>query len=272
VGRALQAAQFRVILRALEVDVGLPEAFGLVMCGAMYSYLTPARAGLGVQAVYLKRRHGLPFAHFGSLVVASNLLLFPAAAGLGLLAAATGMAGGVAMPPVLAFTFLGLLGLGLLGVTFVLLFGRLVRFVPTAILREACARMDDGLSFLFERPTLSLKIAGLRVGQIAAGAVGLMVACRSLGTALALQQAVPLRALASLAVFVPLTPGGLGVAEGAQAAGGGAWGLPVDSVVLAALVARAAGMVLVFGAGVAANWMLAGAVVGPPSPDGPEAD
>jgi uncharacterized membrane protein YbhN (UPF0104 family) len=259
--RLLQTLQFRLLLRALGVRLGIAESCGLVLWGSLYSYLAPARPGLGMQALYLKRRYRLSLAHFGSLVAASALLLYLSAALLGLTVAGYGHLTDSPMPATLVLAFAILLASSVTAVLSLLILGRLVGLMPVAPVRKLCLRLHEGLEFLFRRRALVLQVLGLRVSELVASAFSLLFACRAIGVPISLVQALPLRALARLALLVPLTPGNLGAAEGVQAAAAGVWGLPAASIALAALLARGVGITVVLGGGMAFNWRAVGGIL-----------
>jgi uncharacterized membrane protein YbhN (UPF0104 family) len=61
-----------------------------------------------------------------------------------------------------------------------------------------------------------------------------------------------------MGVLLPLTPGALGIVEGAIAGAGHAWALPLERVLSAALVCRAVGVCLAFALGTIFSHVLLG--------------
>ncbi len=259
VSRFFQALMLRALCRPLGAPVNFVESFGLVMCNSMYSLLAPGRAGLGVQAWYLKSTHDLSLARFGAVVVASNLLQFVAASFVGVSACLVGLAVGMEVPLVLLVTFSSLLCIFIGGTAVALLLLRLGgNLIPWDFLRSMCVRIDDGLRTLWGNKGLLSKVAVLCFGKVSAGIIALVLACRAIGLQIGAIPGSSMAPLAQMSVLLPVTPGGLGVAEGALAAAGHAWRLPADAVMLAALVRRAVGVSLTFTGGILFSYVLLG--------------
>ncbi|MFP4029305.1 MAG: glycosyltransferase family 9 protein [Candidatus Brocadiia bacterium] len=255
-GRVLQSLQFHALCHGLGAEVGLAEAFGLVMCNSMYSLLAPGRAGLGVQAAYLKKKHGLSLAHFGSLVAVSNLLRFLLALGGGLAGCLIGLAAGVAVPPVLLMAFGALFGVCVVGFIVLPIAVRLGTRIPWDFLNSICERMEDGFRTLRGRKRLLLKIIVLGAVNVLLAAAVLLIACGAVGLDAGFLEALTMGGLARVGLLLPLTPGGLGITEGAVAAAGRAWGMAAETAMLAALVMRAVGVCIVFGFGSLFSYLL----------------
>jgi len=263
-GRALQALRFRLMTSALGADLGFREAFGLVMCNSMYGYLAPGRAGLGVLALYLKNRHGLSYAHFGSLVAASNLLQFLIAALVGLAACLLSNLIARPAPPVLVGAFLAILLLCLAGCVALAALAGLAAHIRTQFLHSLCVRVTNGMRMFWRRRDVLAKVAGLRVAEIGASVVALWIACSGVGLSVGLVALISMATLASVGMLLPLTPGSLGVSEGIISAAGHFWDLPTGTVVMAALVRRAVTVAVTFTLGAVSTYALMGALkVGP---------
>lgn len=84
---------------------------------------------------------------------------------------------------------------------------------------------------------------------MAAACLVFYVAGLALDMSMSLPQAVTIGSLGSFGVFLPLTPGSIGISEGIIAASGRVFGLPAESAMLAALIFRAAFAVVAFGLG-----------------------
>jgi len=260
--RLLRGQQFRLLASALGVKMGFWEAFGLVMCSSMYSYLAPGRPGLGAQAFYLKSKHDLSYAHFGSLAAASNLLQFLVAALAGLAACLVSQLAGRQAPPVLVVVLLVMLLLCLGGVGVLAVFANFAEHVPTRFLRSLCTRMGEGIRMFWQHPAVLAKVAALGIVTMGARVLALWVACAGVGLSVGLAPAISMFSLAWAGLLLPLTPGGLGVSEGAISAAGHLWGLPADTVALAAVLLRAAGVAVVLSAGGLSSWVMLRGVTG----------
>ena len=63
-------------VRYFNVDLDINEWFGLALVSNMGNYLAPFRGGMAGRAVYLKKKHRLPYTRFMTLFIASYLLIF----------------------------------------------------------------------------------------------------------------------------------------------------------------------------------------------------
>ncbi len=256
--RLAQSLQLKTLSGVFDTRISLAESAGLVLCNAMYNYLAPGHAALLMQAFYLKRRHLLPYSHFVPLLAASNFLLLLAAPLVGLAGCTVHriLVGPVPGPVWLAFlAVLGVAaGVGVVAALFVRLSGHL----PLGRVREILAHIGQGVRLLAGNRRALGVVFLWRVVQLLCSGVTYLAAAQALSLAIGPMQALSLEALGAVQVFLPITPGGLGVREGLIGGAGHLWGFTVDIVVLAAVVTRAAGMLVIFTAGPVAAHLLAG--------------
>ena len=126
--RLLQGLQFKLLYEAFEARLSFREWFGLSICNTMYNYLVPGRVGLAARAYYLKRVHGLSYAHFGAVLAGSNMLNLVVAATAGLAASLASAAMGPAGSGLrMAAVFAALLGASAGGLLTLMLSARTVR-------------------------------------------------------------------------------------------------------------------------------------------------
>ena len=214
-----------------------------------------------MQAWYLKGNHALPLARFGALVAASNILQYVTASFVGVSACLVGLTIGLEVPLVVLIVLASLLG-GLIGGTAILLM--LLRLggnlIPWNSLRSVCARMDDGLRTLWNNKGLLSKVTLFSFGRVFTAIISFMMACQAVGVHVSTIAGSSISPLGQMGVLLPLTPGGLGVAEGTMAAAGHAWGLSADTVMLGTLVRRGVAIFLILTAGIAFSYSLLGAL------------
>ncbi len=250
------ALQLRTLSGCLGVRLGVWESFGLVMINTMYSYLAPGRAGLGAQGLYLKKKHALSFAHFGSLVAASNLLQAFATASMTLVVAIVGRQMGVPVPTSVLVALLTMLGLIMAAGVGLGVFMGLAHRVPTKTLRSLCVRMSEGIRMLWGRKRVLLIVLALGIVRLAGLSGLLWMACSSVGLSVGIVPATTMTAFAILGLILPLTPGSLGVSEGIISGIGELWGFPLETLLLAALVRRAIAVLFTFALGTVATYLL----------------
>ncbi len=256
-----QGLQLKLISSVFGLNLSFREWFGLTVCKSMYSSLMPGRPGVGAQAVYLKKRHGFALTDYGTLFAASSLVDAVSAATLGLAACLAGGLLGGTVPSSLVPVLLVLLGISLAGCLVAVAFGGAVRFIPFAVLRRPAARVSEGFRLLAKRPGMLLWILLTGALRLAAACLVFYVAGLALDMSMSLPQAATIGSLSSFGVFLPLTPGSIGICEGIIAASGRVFGLSPESAMLAALILRAAFAVLAFGLGFIFNHLLLSTLV-----------
>lgn len=63
----IRSVKFKILLKLYGVNLVFKEWFGLTYITALWNYLTPFRAGMSVMAIYLKKKHNLPYTSSVSL-------------------------------------------------------------------------------------------------------------------------------------------------------------------------------------------------------------
>ncbi len=260
VARVLQGMQFKVLCRAFGVRLRFFEAVGLVITGTMYSFLIPGRVGLGVQAAYLKSKYDLQLSHFGSLVAATNLLMLCLSCTTGLVGCLSAPLVGLSTPSSLVIVFAFLLGVCITGSVVLFFAVRAGTRIPFRFLRLVFHRVDEGFRGLAKCKGLLGRVIAFRVAHLITGPLILLVACQSVGLDVTIVETVSMAMLAGVGMLLPLTPGGLGISEGAIATAGHVWGLGAEAVMLAALVWRAVGLCVTFAIGIPSGHYLLGGI------------
>ncbi|MEN6475599.1 MAG: hypothetical protein ABFD81_16415, partial [Syntrophaceae bacterium] len=75
----------KIATEKFSVHLGAKEWFGLPFVTTLGNQLTPFAGGVIVRALYLKQRHALPYATFGTILAANHFIIIWAAGFTGLL-------------------------------------------------------------------------------------------------------------------------------------------------------------------------------------------
>lgn len=229
VGWLVTSAQSYVLFRRAGASIGFWESYVLTLASSFGNYL-PLRAGTMVRAYYMKSRHQLEYMHFGSVFGLRLVLLL----------IASGLVGGAAIlllpgqvgeaAPLLALFCVMVLGPSLLYLwqpAVVQTNGRIYRLWQ---------QFAAGINQLKSKPSISFICLVLVVCQLLLLAWRFQFAASILGHSVGLSVVLIWVALASVASFVAITPGGLGVRESLMGyatlvtGGGFSLGLLVGSV------------------------------------------
>ncbi len=191
------------------VDLPAREALRLEIATSMSGYVIPFKGSQVTKAVYLKKRHGFPYAGFVTVLLASYPLKFLAVA-----------VTGVALSLLLYFER-GMLELRVLGFFLILIaFTAIVLKVPLSIpatqhkLLEGLRSALDGWQLLREDSTLILKIMLLFAASCILVGGQLFIAYNALSIGAELLPALLIGTLYTFTFFTSATPGSSGFAEG----------------------------------------------------------
>jgi uncharacterized protein (TIRG00374 family) len=244
---ALQGWQFNTLARMFDLDLDTPEWFGLTIGNTMVNYLVPARAGLVVRAAYLKRVHSLSVTAYAALTALLLLMSVSVASILGLLGFALHRSASGSSAASLGLVFVATLVISL---SLVLLMPHALRLSPRmARLRDRADAFRSGLLTWRRNPRLATTFVATTALWILAQATRLWIAFRSVGVELSFAGVLMIQALVGVAFVVSLTPGNLGVKEGAIAFAAAALGIGSQLGLLVGLVDRAVafGVVMTLG-------------------------
>jgi uncharacterized protein (TIRG00374 family) len=209
----LNGLQAYITYRAAGTQISFSEGIMLTAAGIFGNSL-PMRAGTVVRAVYLKHLHGLRFAHFGGIMVLRTILTITGAGFMGLVFLAVSWStGDVRVTPELIamFTSLALLPIILMLIR-VSSWNRVWKWLP-----RRWAHIGADLTHAYEtlrrKPLVSLTVVLLVQMQYVALGLRFIVSADAIQAELPMISMFILAPLASLMMFLAITPGGLGMRE-----------------------------------------------------------
>ena len=205
----ISGAQTRLLLRTEGVFVGLWEMFLLTIAASMLNYL-PMRVGTILQLRYLKVRHGVRYARFGSMTGVRLLLLVFSTAVLGLVGS-LGMwleGGRPSMMLVLVFS-------SMLTVSVVVFYLPLpIGAAPAGRLGRIWADFAHGVHEARSRRRLLSQVAGLILVHYLALAARMYLTFLAIGIEVSPWFLMILAPLTIVVSLTSLTMGALGIREG----------------------------------------------------------
>src|SRR3972149_3081522 len=74
----------KFILEPFKKFISIAEAFYVSVISSIGNFFAPAGTGFGIRAVYLKKKHGLPYSEFISTLSGSYILVFLVSSFVGL--------------------------------------------------------------------------------------------------------------------------------------------------------------------------------------------
>ncbi len=258
---------FRTMILRLGVRMTFHEYFGLTVLKSFTNYFLPAHLGLTANSLYLKKKAGLSYTHFGAYFVAQSVLVTASSAFYGLLGTfwvtrylPADMAG---MPRVLYGLFAAMLA-GIL-----LLFYGLPRLhLSGGRVRELAGRFLQGWDLMRRDRLLVVRVFLFGFAGYCISALSIVAGFAAFGLAVPFRAAFLAGVLGSLINYVNLTPANLGIQEPFFALMARVLGLGFNQGLLVSGLNRAAQMLLVFTLAPVYSWLL---MRGVPPASGPEA-
>jgi len=243
----VQAMQYRAAVKIQAIDMPIGESTALTAANTMANYYLPARGGMVVRAAYMKRVYAFPLARYGALTISITGLTILVAALIGVVGVAISAATGndVDERALLTFTGIGIAVVG--GVTAAVALSGLAkgdgRFAETVrSFRNGMAMWADarGKLGIFLIWTVALFVAqGFR----------LWLAFRVVGVSVDFSGMMIIQATAAMAFVLALTPGNVGIKEGAVVFSASLLSIDPDLALLASLIDRGAALIITFGVG-----------------------
>lgn len=252
--RLLRAGALKLLLTCLGKQVRLGECFLLAILVAYANLLIP-KSGLGAPAVYLKRRYGLSFAHFGPLTIMLALLQTAAVGliGLPLIIVRRGVS-----PPQIETGLLILFAVAAGGGVIL----TLIRPAPPRFLRGRLRafldRCAEGWRLLGARYRLMAAVFVLSAAMILAQTLKLACAFRAIGIEANFSGVLLATLLSDLALLISITPGALGFREAAVTTSAAWLGCSLSAALAAAILDRVAVTLVIVVFGQVGVWRLSG--------------
>lgn len=240
----LNGAKLRYLVRFFALRLSYSEWFGLTAATSFHGYLLPARMGIAPRFLYLKRRYGLEYGKQLSLVGVVSLLDLLVTAALGL-AATPWVRGDLRVRGVPVGVLLALLCLAALGALILLvLAARLEWRTRVPRLNSIVGQLQEGFGRALRAPRLLGWLLAVILASLLVRGGALWFCFAAVGAdadPIAMLLAV---CVVNLTILVSLTPGNLGITEGALLLLAGAFQIPLDHSVPAVLLSRAGSMAI----------------------------
>ncbi len=238
--------QFYYVMRIFKIRLKFKEFFGLTICNTMFNYYLPARGGLVVRALYLKKKYGFYYSHYTSLIAGTYLVTFNITALFGLLVSVLLYIFGFKNQIKMILIFAPLLVLTLSGTAFTLFVIRKNRYFAGGKIGSFINSVKSGLMHFRRHGRLVQNIVWINLLFILTMSLRLYWSFKSLGIDVNFFQITSVRALANFSMVLSLTPANLGVREGIIGFSAGLLGVDLPDALLAAALDRLVGMVFTF--------------------------
>ncbi len=245
----VQAMQYRAAVKIQAIDMSVGESTALTAANTMANYYLPARGGMVVRAAYMKRVYAFPLARYGARTSSITGLTTRVASLIGVagIIISASMGSDVNQRALLTFAGIGIAVVGGVAADLALTglakgdgrFVETVRSFRAGMAMWAEARGKLGIFLIW---TVALFVAqGFR----------LWLAFRIVGISVDFSGMMIIQATAAMAFVLALTPGNVGIKEGAIVFSASLLNIDPDLALLASLIDRGAALIITFGVGLA---------------------
>lgn len=230
-----------ILTSAFGIKLKLRESFGLAMITRFYNTITPAHGGMGVRAIYLKKKHEFPYVHFLATLSAIYVIIFLIGSFVGLLSI------------FFIWLYYGLFNwiiFYLFLVIFVVLSCAII-FSPK--LPEAknkwlnrFIKVINGWHLIKDNKKIIFVTALISLIQLVLGAVNFMILYSIFDIQLSFFKALFIASIGSIAILVSITPGNLGIGDAINIFSAAIIGVGLTEAVAATILGRAINLLIIF--------------------------
>jgi uncharacterized protein (TIRG00374 family) len=233
----------KVIMDFFQKPIDVKESIFVSLIATAGNFFAPAGSGFGFRAVYLKKKHKLPYSDYLSMLSGNYVMVFIVVSLLGMVSLAfidtQDTIAAVEVTLWLVFMSLFLLSLALLVVK-----------VPKKALKKVdrkgivgrvlniLVNISDGWNRITSNYALVWKLLGLILANTLISVVSVALIMRSLNFDFTIPALLLFSALGSLSTFINITPANLGVKEAVYLASASVLSFNTDQILSIALVER----------------------------------
>lgn len=205
------------ILDVFEKRISLIESFYISTISSIGNYFGPFLGGAGVRAVYLKKKHKLPYSHFMATLSGNYVIVILLNAALGLVALAFLQPNMKDVNTMISILFLlGMLMFSGLFITIGVPKSLIVRIKSNSKIprvSKIISQMSEGWNEITSNKKLLLELSLLTVINFILSVLLVQVELAAIGLNLGLWNAVFYSVLGTVSLFLSFTPGALGIKE-----------------------------------------------------------
>lgn len=200
--------QTKVLLEPLEVKLKNTEAYMLAIVTGFYNIITPAHGGMGVRAVYLKKKHNFTYTNFLSSLAGMYVITFFIASLSGLISLFYLYEAYGVFNWIILAVFLGLF----LPLTLIIVFSPEFKEVKNNFINRFI-RVANGWNIIRKNKKVVYTCLSVTILSLIIGSIVAMMSYYIFGINVSFMQALFLASIGSISILISITPGNLGVGE-----------------------------------------------------------
>lgn len=238
---ALNGYILDVLMHSFGLKLKLKEWFGLAMITNFYNYITPFRGGMIARAVYLKKKHKVPYVHFLATLGAVYIIIFLVGSIAGMLSMFfiwkyTGL-----FNKLIFFLFLAIF----LVLLAVIIFSPKFHEKKNKWLNRII-KVINGWHLIKNNKKVVFSTLTISLIQLSLGAISNIILYLIFGVHIGFFMALFLAAISSIAILVSITPGNLGIGDAINVFSAAVIGIGLTSAVAATILGRAINLLIIF--------------------------
>jgi uncharacterized protein (TIRG00374 family) len=230
----------KLILRPFDKYIPMLESFYVSLISSVGNFFAPVGAGFGFRAIYLKKKHGLPYNEYISTLAGNYIIVFlvSSLAGMGALFALRGEADRTYVVLLAAFAALFVVSLALSIVKRPISAESKWRNTFFKSLLRSLHKVTHGWSHIASHGRLMVQLIGLTTFNLLLMMSINWLIINSLGFDIGFAQLVLFSVLGSLSLFINITPANIGVKEAVYIFSSTVIGFSLEQILLIALIDR----------------------------------
>lgn len=217
------------------------ESFGLTAISNFYNLITPFRGGTGVRAVYLKKKYNFPYVHFLTILSSIYIIIFLIGSILGLLSM------------IFIWFNYGIFS-GLIFLVFLLFFLFLLSiiiFSPKLSKSKnkwinKFIKVINGWHLIKSNKRVIFVISFIAFLQLVLGSLNFLIAYNIFGIEIGFFKALFIASISSLAIFLAITPGNLGIGDAINVFSAKIIGVGLTEAIAVTILLRVVNILVIF--------------------------
>jgi uncharacterized protein (TIRG00374 family) len=230
----------KAVLVPFKKSIGFLESYYVSLISAVGNYFAPVGAGFAFRAIYLKRKHNLPYSEYISILSGNYILVFLTSSILGLLALL--MLGSNSSPQFLTlFTIFSLMLVGALLLCMVKIPFVKVESIHNRHLRsfgKILYRIVNGWNKITANKSLMARLYTLTLANAALSFINIWLIITALHISTTFPALLLFSVLGTLSLFINITPANLGVKEAIYLFSSSVLGFSTAQILSIALIDR----------------------------------
>lgn len=230
----------KLILKPFHKEISILESFFVSLISSVGNFFAPAGAGLGFRAVYLKRRHGLSYKDYITILSGNYVIVFLTSSLIGIISLYLLRSRADHQWDVLLAVFAGIFVVSLIMSLVKVPLPNPRRFKSSALrsLLSNLSRVIHGWSYIVSHRRLMLQLISLTFFNLGLVMATTFIIIKSLHFSVGFVALMLFSVLGTFSVFINITPANLGVKEAIYLFSSAILGFSLNQIVLIALVDR----------------------------------